>query len=195
MSAANFQSALAGLVAGEFVGENTLATLSDRDKQRYTALAPQPGVQVMRMLYFSWRLTKVLSLLPLTTKAIGDVAMARRLPVFWSNVKARSYHFVDEVLAFAEFLERDLPEDTQQQAAQVLAFEKARLLMRQSLSRGKSPEVQRFNCRFDFHALLHALETGENLTSVSRVDSVLSGRLSPDGDEEWTIAVPSVLEP
>jgi hypothetical protein len=187
VSAAAFQAALAALVADQPVRAELLYELSERERGRYTSLVSQRGVPVMRMLYFGWRLAKVLSLLPLTTKAIGDQIMALHLRRFWSESRATSYYFVDEVFAFIETLERYLPSVARVQVAQILSFEKARLTLRRAQSRGQPPTPLEERCQLDVPALLSALEAGTDLTDVPAANAVLRGQLTRDGEELWTI--------
>lgn len=186
MTLVTFQSSLAEIIAGGVTAAEPLGPLADLERRRLEDLARQAGVDVMRTLYFSWRLTKVLSLLPFTTALLGDDQLAERLRTFWQERRATSLYFVEECLAFLEFLEGTVshsPPGWQD----VIAFERARLRLRADQSRGRPPELQRVRFRWDPAAVFAALNNGTGLSEVSACDVVLQGELTDAGQERWTL--------
>ncbi len=185
MTLAVFQTALAELVAEARDGSGG-EDLADIERRRLAALADDRGVATMRMLYMSWRLTKVLSLLPLSLKLLGDEQTAALLRAFWAIRKATSLHFVEECLEFAAFLHARV-DDKPQHFAAILDFETARLQLRMQQSLGLRPAAQRVVFGAEPAALLAALQGGADLSSVRPCPAVLRGELDADGHERWTI--------
>ena len=177
-----FQSALAELVAGTGNAAQWEPQLSGEERGLLAEVSGQAGVKVMRTLYFGWRLTKVLSLLSLTTRTLGDEAAAHHLRRFWGKSKARSFYFVDECLAFLAFLEASLDE-IPLVLRDVMAFERARLELRLETIRRVGPSSRR--------VLLHHVPaeliagTGEPARLPGPI--ILLGSLTDDGAETWTL--------
>lgn len=183
MTLANFQASLAELVADGQIGASEL---DEVERQRLATVAGTRGVATMRMLYMSWRLTKALSLLPLTLKALGDERTAALLRAFWKKRKATSLHFVEECLDFAAYLRAGI-ESPPPFFADILAFETARLEMRMQQSLGLAPDPQRVRFCADPTALFAALQEGRDLGAVARAELVLRGELREDGSESWIV--------
>jgi len=186
MTISVFQSCLAELVAG-----GTASTYHDRvltylEKRRLETIASQAGVDVMRTLYFGWRLTKVLSLLPFTAALLGDEALARHLRQFWQENKATSLYFIDECLKFLAFLEKNL-NDTLPYLEEVVAFERAKLRLRDDLSQGRIPRRQLVRFRCEPTALLRALSSKSDISEIPLCDVILQGELTENGNERWTV--------
>lgn len=185
MTMAAFQSSLAELVAsGKMAAGENDDDLSDLERRRLAGIAGQNGKDVMQMLYFSWRLTKVLSLLPLTTRLLGDEETAVHLKRFWGRRTAKSLYFVEECLSFLDFLVGEL-EERPAHFDDVVGFERARLTLRDDQSKGRpsrSVEV-RFHCNPD--ALISALMSGGDLSAIAADQVVLCGRLGESGGEQW----------
>lgn len=184
MSQAAFQSALAELIAGTEAESERQHDISDRDRSRLSSVASQHGVHVMRTLYFSWRLTKVLSLLPLTTGVLGHESTARQLRRFWRESKARSFYFVDECLAFLRFLDRNL-DGIPLPLGDAMAFELARLELRAEAARGKRPQPRRIRLRHPPDLLLAALP-GRSAVRPGD-DIMLEGSFADDEGERWIV--------
>ncbi|WP_428672221.1 hypothetical protein [Reyranella sp.] len=186
MTIARFQSSLAKLVAHGGAIDDNQGALSDLEKQRLADIGGQHGKAIMQTLYFGWRLTKVLSLLPLTTRLLGDEALAASLKGFWKQRMAKSLYFVEECLAFLDFLEGDI-KDRPAFFEEVTGFEKARLQLRDRQSKGRpcQPVEVRFRCHPD--ALLSALMSGTDVSTIVPDDIVLRGELGEDGEERWTL--------
>jgi hypothetical protein len=191
MSLAAFQSALAELVAGRTVALDSAGGLTDLERRRVEGLAEAMGARAMRTLYFGWRLTKVLSLLPFTTALLGDERLSERLKAFWQQRNATSLYFVEECLEFLEFLEATMT-DAPRCWPDVLAFERARLRLRADQSRGRlcAPQLVRF--RSDPAALFAGLNSGTALDEVPNGDVTLRGDLTDAGEERWTFVASRV---
>lgn len=196
MTLAVFQRALAELVADGAAGA-VPAGLDAIERERLAGLVGTRGVRTMRMLYMSWRLTKVLSLLPLTMKALGDERAAEMLHAFWRIRRATSLHFVEECLDFAAFLhDRVVAAETEPPAffADILAFETARLRLRHRQSLGLPSEDERVRLSTPPAALFAALTDGLDLATLPVTETVLRGSLAADGSESWVIEGGGTLE-
>ncbi len=186
MTLPNFQSFLAELVANSAAGIWDASDLTEVEKRRLDRIASEAGLEVMRTLYFSWRLTKVLSLLPFTATLLGDELLAHHLRVFWRENKATSLYFIDECLAFLAFLERNI-DNTPPFLEDVVAFERAKLYLRDDLSAGRVPRRQFVRFRYAPAVLFNALSTGSNLSEVPTCKVLLKGELTEEEGERWTV--------
>ena len=186
MSAEKFQSLLAELVAGGSVPPHSMEGLTAMERQRLEAVTEQDGIQIMRTLYFSWRLTKILTLLPFTAALMGDEKLALYLKDFWSRRNATSLYFVEECLAFLSFLKDTLLEDLPHFES-VSAFERARLELRLEISKGKTFESREVYFHCNPSSLFEALGNGGDLSNLPVLDVVLRGSLTSGGREEWTV--------
>jgi hypothetical protein len=187
MTMASFQAALAEMVAsGSAVGGDGYQ-VSALEQRRLEALRADRGVPVMRTLYFSWRLTKVLSLLPLTTGVIGTERLAQSLLRFWAEKRSTSLYFVDECAAFLCHLEATL-EDPGPGFADAVAFERARLELRKPCPDGRLPAPVRVRLRGSPAALLSAPAADALPEALAAV--VLEGCIDENGRERWTMVEP-----
>jgi hypothetical protein len=185
MSLQAYQAALAELVA-EGIDGTDRRDLSATERCRLSALAGTPGISTMGMLYRSWRLTKVLSLLPMTLKALGDEQAATLLNQFWRTRRATSLHFVAECLEFANYVRTAKP-DHPDFLVDILAFESARLEMRLEQSQGAAPRARLVSFACDPTSLFEAIQSGGDVSLVPRVGAVLMGQLDAENQEHWTI--------
>lgn len=196
MTLAAFQRAVAELVADGKSATPPL-DLDEAEQARLAGLAGTRGVTTMRMLYMSWRLTKVLSLLPMTMKALGDDRAAEMLHDFWRLRRATSLHFVEECLDFAAFLHQRLAADGTSPPgylADVLAFEAARLKLRYRQSLGLPPGMERIRLATEPSALFASLTEGSDPALLPCGEFVLRGTLDGDGSESWVVEGGGTLE-
>ncbi len=185
MSQIRFQAELAEMVAGTAAGFRAGEELTALDARRLTSLASQPGIGTMRTLYYSWRLTKVLSLLPLTTRALGSERLAASLRSFWQARRATSLYFVDECIAFLDFVADTLLHNELPSLYDVVAFERARLQLRCDQAKGIAPTPQRVQVHHELTSIINALNAGADLSNLPLSDELLIGELSADGQESW----------
>jgi hypothetical protein len=193
MSQAAFQTAFARLVIdGDF--RRTVAAdsesafekdLTEKEHRRLVAIARQPGIEMTTTLYEAWRLTKILTLLPRTAALLGPTRLAHELRVFWASTPATTLYFVDECLAFTDFLDGRLAAEPVSYAPDVLVFERANLLLRKAAARAPHPPVVRIVLAHDPSILFEQLAAGAALTGVPAGEFVLEGCLSSDGEEQW----------
>ncbi len=143
-----------------------------------------PGLDVVKMLYRSWRLTKVLSLLPLTTAAIPTDELTGLLGEFWQRRKAVGPYFVEECLAFLDFLTTSGVERSAR-LVDLAAFERARLELHDEIAAGAQRADRDVVLRHRPSELFStdAAETCEPADSPS----TLRGSVDEQGTERWVV--------
>ena len=63
--------------------------LTNRERMRLLQIVVDPGLDVTATLISSFRLGKVLSLLPLTRVLLGEKRMGREVRLFWRNTSKK----------------------------------------------------------------------------------------------------------
>ena len=109
VSATAFQAALARIVTNRFDRAEANAGrvpdgLDHEEAAHIQRLAADPGLIVTAKLVASFRLGKVLALLPLTRERLGNVTLAVELDGFWLTHPPVSFFMPDEVTAFCDYL-------------------------------------------------------------------------------------------
>jgi hypothetical protein len=110
VTAAAFQGAVAAIVTdrrarASVIGGERIPGLSDDEHDHLRRLAADPGVRVTAELVASFRLGKVLALLPLTREVLGNEAFATEVGRFWLDSPPTSFYLPDEAIAFADHLQ------------------------------------------------------------------------------------------
>lgn len=111
MSQRAFQSALARLVIEpEFrdlvASERSLGMdgFTELERRRLVHCAQDRGMDITRMLYKGWRLTKLVSMAPLTCVLLGE-HLVEEASSFWLTHPPTSLYFLDEALSFLAHVE------------------------------------------------------------------------------------------
>jgi hypothetical protein len=197
VSQAAFQTALARLVTeadfrerarteGEAVFDSDLTGL---ERRRLAQAAREHGLDVTASLIASYRLGKILGLLPLTRVLLGDERLARELRLFWEEHPPTSFYAPEEALAFCDHLVRRL-EEARLRAAyldEVVGYERAVLELRRPRGAGERPEPQRVRFRHDPARLLTSLGTGRRPRGVPLLPCVFTGTRADDGTMDWAV--------
>jgi len=184
-----FQAALARAVVDVDFAEAVAAGaptpgLTSREQRRLAAAAAHPGLALPRELHGGWRLGKVLTLLPLTARLLGD-RLAGELIAFWKERPPRSLFFQEDALAFAARLadeSRDEPH-----LAEVASFERARLELLHPDPDEPPPRVREVRFRYDAEVFMARLAEGEPLDGVPERPSVIRGVWDGAGEPVWTM--------
>jgi hypothetical protein len=111
-----FQTALARMViepefrdrvasGGPFGGYE----LTELERRRLVDCANDRGMDVTRMLYKGWRLTKLVAMAPLTCALLGD-RLIDEASSFWLFNPPTSLYFLDEALGFLAHVEARRPD-------------------------------------------------------------------------------------
>jgi hypothetical protein len=198
MSQQAFQSALARLVtdggfrarardAGEAAFGSELTAL---ERRRLASAASAHGVAVTASLIASYRLGKILALLPLTRVLLGNDRLARELKLFWDEHPPTSFYALDEALEFCSHLRRRLEQRRLRSAYldEVIGYEGAVLHLTRHRPAGEQPPPQRVEFRHDPGLLLPCLGSGRRPRAVPERPCVFIGTLAGDGTTAWSVA-------
>lgn len=195
MSLQAFQTALARLVTdAEFrqrarsEGEAIFdLELSQLERRRLAKLARDHGVEVTASLVTSYRLGKILALLPLTRVLLGDDRLVRELRLFWANHPPTSFYAADESLTFCEHLHRRSRAGRLRVTYldEVVAYERAVLELRRPRPAGERPPPQRVCFQHDPARLLSRLGAGQRPRAVPERSCVVTGFVADDGTIDW----------
>jgi hypothetical protein len=115
VSLAGYQRVLVGMLmqpaSAPSIARGELAEpdLTDPERARLIAAARDPGVALTRRLHEGWRLTKLLTLLPLTFDVGDDDLLADHVASFWAQRPPTSLYFEDEASAFARQVAQAAP--------------------------------------------------------------------------------------
>ncbi len=83
--------------------------LTPPERERLLAQAADAGLALSRKLHQGWRLTKLLTLLPITFR-VGDPALlARLVDAYWRDHLPQGLYFEAEAAAFAGFVAAEVP--------------------------------------------------------------------------------------
>jgi hypothetical protein len=158
--------------------------LTPLERRRLQRAAGDPGLEVTGVLVSSFRLGKILALLPLTRTLLGDAALVREVRAFWAAQPPRSFYAAEECLAFCDFLlkrpwRRAYMDD-------VVGLERAVLSLRSVRPPGEPVRPQPVQFRYDPERLLGALLAGQRPRRVPRRPCVVMAHLAADGSVDWT---------
>ena len=197
MSLPAFQSELARLVTDERWREEVRTAgpavltgdLTDRERRRLFQASADPGLVLAAKLARSYRLAKILTLLPLTRSLLGDAVLGREVRRFWAEHPPRTFYALDEALAFADsLLSRHLYNPF---IDEVVGFEKALLELRRARPGNRPAPPQTIHFRHDPRVVLGALAEGRYPPRRTRDRPfVLRATLAADGTLEWSSVKP-----
>jgi hypothetical protein len=194
MSSPAFQAAFVKLVADpEFRAAVRNGHLPDglvdaTERAHLAQLAAQPGIAAMRVVYRGFRLNKVLAMLPMTGRLLGDRALHDALELYWRDTPSGSFYYFEEAGRFCDHLwdriesgDLDVP-----LLRDVLLFEQASIRLRHAAGEGKELLIQ---VEFEHHpSFLEALAQGRPLPpSVPPSTTAALGAARPTGDVEWYV--------
>jgi hypothetical protein len=194
MSLAAFQSVLAKLVTSSAFrddlrarGDAALAgfELTPRERARAARLASDCGVKVTATLVDSFRLGKILGLVPLTRTLLGDVRLAEEARGFWAENPPRSFYAIDEVVDFCDYLQRRLETALYvPYLSDVLSLERTMLDIRRPRPGGGSV-TRPVSFQHDPVELLGPLAAGQVPHNVRVRPCVLLATAEEDGSVHW----------
>lgn len=196
MSQASFQAALGRLVTDRLFREQaragtaaaTAADLTDRERRRLAAIVSDRGLEITATLIRSFRLGKLLTLLPLTRTLLGRRRFVGAAEHFWAGHPPVSFYLVEETLAFCDYLGARLRSGWRvPYLAEVVAYERAMLDLRRLRVDGRPPAPQRLVFRHDPARLLEALAAGQRPRRVPVRPCVFVGCLTTMGEVEWSL--------
>ena len=194
MSQAAFQRALGQLVTDRAFrrrlgrGAKPPARLSALERRRLAALAKAPGVALTARLIDSFRLGKLISLLPLSRALLGPVRFAREAEVYCAKAPPVSFYLADEALAFCDHLRRSC---RRPYLAEVVAYERAMIELKRPRPDGAPRPAARLVFDHDPADLLSPLARGERPHAVPRRRCIAIGFLDTDGQVDWRVEAPA----
>lgn len=195
MSSPAFQAAFVRLVTDlEFraavrSGHVPDGVADDTERAHLAQLAAQPGIAAMRVVYRGFRLNKVLAMLPLTGRLLGDRALYDALEHYWRDTPSGSFYYFEEAARFCDHLwgriesgELDVP-----LLRDVLLYEHASIRLRHAAGEGNELLIQ---VEFDHHpSFLEDLALGRPLPpSLPSSPTAALGAARRTGDVEWYVA-------
>lgn len=195
MSQVAFQSALGRLATDRAFRDRARAEgalvfgpgFTPLERRRLAGLGHDRGLDLTAALIASFRLGKLLSLLPLTRGLLGPRRFAREARRFWAAHPPVSFYLPDEATGFCEHLLARLREGWRvPYLAEVVAYERAMIELRRVRPAGRQPAPQRLAFRHDPGRLLTALARGRRPRRIPRRPCVVVGR-AKNGDVEWVV--------
>jgi hypothetical protein len=191
MSLQAFQAALARLVTEPSfrdrvrTGEETDfdPALTERERRRLHAAAADPGLRVTATLVSSFRLGKILQLLPLTRQMLGDARLVQEARAFWRETPPRTYYSLEEAVQFCDYLLGTAGRGTF--VKEVVAFERVQLELRRVRPEGEEAPPQEVFFRHDPRDVLGPLSEGRAPRQARRWFGRLRASLGPDGEVAW----------
>lgn len=150
MNSPAFQAAFVRLVTDQAFRDAVrsglvLETLEDpAERSHLSALAAQPGIAAMRVVYRSFRLNKVLVLLPLTGRVLGEQRLSEELEQYWHDTPSGSFYYFEEAGRFCDYLWNRMTGGALEVPLlrDVLLYERACIHLRHAASEGRRLVVQ-----------------------------------------------------
>ena len=150
MSSAAFQAAFVRLVTDQPFRDAVRSglvpeTLEDpAERTHLSALAAQPGLAAMRVVYRSFRLNKILALLPLTGRVLGEQRLSDELERYWRDTPSASFYYFEEAGRFCDYLWDRMTSGGLDVALlrDVLLYEQACIRLRHAASEGRRLVLQ-----------------------------------------------------
>lgn len=191
MTVADYQQELVRLVLDEAYADRVRrdagalpAGLAARDVRRLTAIAADPGLHLTRTLHRGWRLSKLLTLLPMTCAVADRAVLETEVVRFWRREPPRGLYFVDEAVRFVDHLLATVG-DTEPLLADVARWEQANLRLGDAARYGLAIEPVHVPLQHDPVELLGRVVAGEPLDGVPRRSIELVGSVV-DGAATWS---------
>ena len=191
MSLQAFQSTLARLVTQPSFRDRVRTgeeadlgpELTAREQQRLRAAAGDPGLRLTATLVGSFRLGKILQLLPLTRQMLGDARLVQEARAFWRESPPRTYYSLEEALEFCDYLLGTAGRGPF--VKEVVAFERVQLELRRIRPAGEAAPPQEVFFRHDPRDVLGPLSEGRAPRQARRWFGRLKATLGADGQVEW----------
>jgi len=195
MSLVDFQSAMAQLVIDQRfrtrvkrTGEAAIHTggtydLTPTERRRLAAAARDPGFSITETMYRGFRIGRVVKTLPLTFALLGERRIASELRRFWRVQPPTTVFYVDEALAFCDYLRGRIGARGLRGVylEEVLEYERAGILLQRRDREGQLPHRQGVQFRHDPFLLLQALRDGVHPRAIPLRRTLLVGERTANG--------------
>lgn len=186
MSAALFQAAMARLVidpgfrerVARGAGRHLPSRLSGRERSRLVAVANHRGLDITRMMYVSFRLSRIQAGVPHTFRLLGRRRLKAELSRYIDTQVPTSFYFADEGRALLGYLRARVRQGALElpYLADVAAYEEALLDLQDARNRGVDATVA-FHVEHDLAAILRTLDAGRRPRRIPRRRVAFEGRL------------------
>ncbi len=194
MSSAAFQSAFVRLVTDQAFRDEVRSglvpeTLDDpAERAHLSALAAQPGIAAMRVVYRSFRLNKILALLPLTGRVLGEQRLSDELERYWQDTPSGSFYYFEEAGRFCDYLWGRMTggDLTLALLRDVLLYEQACIRLRHAASEGRRL-VLRVDFEHDFTRFTGLAEGRVRQEDVAPCPTAAWGVAQDSGAVEWYV--------
>jgi hypothetical protein len=157
--------------------------LTPLERRRLAAVAGDPGMDLTAFLIRSFRLGKIVTLLPLTRTLLGNKRLADEAQRFWSEHPPTSFYFLEEALAFCDhLLARPL---RVKYLDEVVGYERTMLELKRVRTNGDRPAPQPLAFDHDPVQLLTTLAAGRRPRAVPEQHCVMVATLDEDDAIQW----------
>ena len=153
------------------------------------SIVDEKGLDATRTLHKSFRLTKLYSTVPLTRKLLGPNRLAKEVSSFWEATPSDSHYFLDESIAFCDFLKKRLRSGLRiKHLEEIVAYERANLNLRRARvdTEVPKPEIVRF--RHDPITLFEQLVKGKHPRAVPERACTMIGSVNKKGEVHWRLS-------
>jgi hypothetical protein len=192
-----FQTAIARLVVDPAFRDRVRATgtaalggeLTSLEEQRVMSIVDEKGLDATRTLHKSFRLTKLYATLPLTRQLLGPTRLAKEIGAFWEVIPSDSHYFMDESIAFCDFLKKRLSSGLRiKHLEEILAYERANLSLRRARTDSELPKPEIVSFLHDPIVLFEQLVKGRRPRAVPKRTCTMIGRVTKDGEVRWRLS-------
>jgi hypothetical protein len=161
------------------------AELSPLERRRLAQVASNPGLRITALLISSFRLAKLVTLLPLTRALLGADLLASEADRYWTVEPPTSFYLLEEALAFCDHL-------LARQAVldvvfldEVVGYERAMLRLRRVQGTDERPEPEVIRFTHDPRSVLPTLAAGLRPDKAPELVCSFIGTMDGDGEIDW----------
>jgi hypothetical protein len=192
-----FQAAVARLVVDPAFRDRVRAIgaaaldgeLTSIEQQRVMSIVDEKGLDATRTLHKSFRLTKLYSTLPLTRQLLGPNRLAKEIGSFWEATPSDSHYFLDESIAFCDFLRKRLRSGLRiKHLEEIVTYERANLNLRRARIEPEVPKPEIVRFRYDPIILFEQLVKGKHPRAVPERACTMIGRVNQEGEVHWRLS-------
>jgi len=184
MSAHVFQAAMVRLVTDRRfrervvkTGERALpASLSRREQWRLLSVAAHRGLDITRMMYVSFRLSRFHAGTPYTFRMLGKRRLDTEISLYLERRPPTSFYFIDEGAALLAHLRARMRSGdlAVPYLADVIAYETGLLAMQEARNRGADATIA-IRVAHDIVAITNALDAGKRPRRLAAQPMVILG--------------------
>jgi hypothetical protein len=140
-------------------------------------------------IHKGFRLGKLMPMLPLTCALLGPRRLNREAHAFWKSRPPLTFHFLEEALAFCEFLDGRMQSGTLKAAYldEILVFERAALRLQAARVAGDEHARQVVRFRHDPEKLMALIAAHKRRSRVRVRACTLLGELHGQDEPVWSI--------